>query len=248
MIYTYSRAGVTPSEADQLTYADGLTIHNSDSSGKQIFAGGIIVSSDTEKVFGVAKLLLGKNDSLRISSPNRHDIDLLNYGGQTTYTLQLRSASSNGEIAFEHANIPLEGNSLHIIEPGWDSLGGQRVTILMDQGNDGTIDDSMLVDNQTTGLADGPTTGIPSNFALHQNYPNPFNPITRISYSLPVGAHVLLHVYNVVGAAVATVIDEQQSAGYKSVAFDATRLPSGVYFYRLQAGKFTETKKMIIVR
>ena len=88
----------------------------------------------------------------------------------------------------------------------------------------------------------------PKSFSLAQNFPNPFNPTTRFSYALPEDHHVTLNVYNTLGQAVAKVVNEYQSAGYKSVDFDATALPSGLYFYRLTAGKFTDVKKMILAK
>jgi len=83
---------------------------------------------------------------------------------------------------------------------------------------------------------------------LTQNYPNPFNPSTKIKYQIPELSFVTIKVYDVLGKEVTTLINEEKPAGSYEVEFDASRLPSGVYFYRLQAGSFIETKKMILLR
>jgi lysophospholipase L1-like esterase len=92
---------------------------------------------------------------------------------------------------------------------------------------------------------------VPEVFLLLQNFPNPFNPSTTISYSIPVGtrhAVSLLKVYDVLGRDVATLVDEVKPAGTYTVNFDASQLSSGVYYYKLTAGSFTQTKKMILAR
>ena len=93
----------------------------------------------------------------------------------------------------------------------------------------------------------------PQGFSLSQNYPNPFNPRTSIRYALPQDAEVRLTVYNVLGQRVATLVDEYQSAGYSTVWWDGKdangdEVSSGVYFYRLTAGEFSEVKKMMMVK
>ena len=88
----------------------------------------------------------------------------------------------------------------------------------------------------------------PSDFSLAQNYPNPFNPITTIQYSIPDRSNVILKVYDVLGNEVVTLINEEKEKGVYSINFDATALASGIYFYRIQAGSFVETKKMVLIR
>ncbi|OGU70166.1 MAG: hypothetical protein A2V93_03795 [Ignavibacteria bacterium RBG_16_34_14] len=89
---------------------------------------------------------------------------------------------------------------------------------------------------------------IPGSFALAQNYPNPFNPITTIQYSLPQRGNVTLKVYDVLGKEIAVLVNEEKETGVHSVNFDATGLASGIYMYRLQAGSFIETRKMVLIR
>lgn len=88
----------------------------------------------------------------------------------------------------------------------------------------------------------------PDRFELFQNYPNPFNPQTTIEYSLAESKQVRLVVYDVLGQEIRTVVDGLQDAGFKSVVLNAGNLPSGVYFYRLQAGSFVEVKKLLLTK
>ena len=89
---------------------------------------------------------------------------------------------------------------------------------------------------------------VPKNIALYQNYPNPFNPSTKIKYQIPSERFVQLKVYNILGTEIETLVNEVQSAGEYSVNFNAKNLVSGVYIYKLIAGEFVETKKMILVK
>ncbi|MDD5088462.1 MAG: T9SS type A sorting domain-containing protein, partial [bacterium] len=101
---------------------------------------------------------------------------------------------------------------------------------------------------QSNLAADEPEASVPSRFALLQNYPNPFNPLTRIEFTLPHAARAKLAVYDLLGREVTVLADESLAAGVHSVSFDASDLPSGVYFYRLQAGQFMQTRKMVLLK
>lgn len=89
---------------------------------------------------------------------------------------------------------------------------------------------------------------IPESYYLSQNYPNPFNPSTTIDFSLPVSVLVTLKIYNVLGQEIAELLNSEMKAGNYSLTFDASKLSSGMYFYKLNAGNFTEVKKMLFVK
>jgi photosystem II stability/assembly factor-like uncharacterized protein len=89
---------------------------------------------------------------------------------------------------------------------------------------------------------------VPLSFSLSQNYPNPFNPSTIISWQSPVGSWQILKIYDVLGNEVAPLVDEYRPAGNYEVEFNASNLPSGIYFYRIEVGNFIETKKMVLLR
>ena len=87
-----------------------------------------------------------------------------------------------------------------------------------------------------------------NNFILNQNYPNPFNPVTRISYSIPENAFTTLKVYDILGNEIQTLISRELPAGSYEVEFDGKGLPSGVYIYKLNSGKFVKTLKMNLLK
>jgi len=100
----------------------------------------------------------------------------------------------------------------------------------------------------SVGVEDNKLNVIPTEFSISQNYPNPFNPTTTIAYSLPKNNFVALKIYDLLGREVATLVNEEKPAGNYEVDFNAANLSSGVYFYRISAGNFVETKKMILLR
>lgn len=88
----------------------------------------------------------------------------------------------------------------------------------------------------------------PSNYSISQNFPNPFNPSTTIKYTLPEATNVNIKIFNVIGKEIASLVNEEKQAGNHQSEFNASNLPNGVYFYRIIAGKFSETKKMILLK
>ena len=106
--------------------------------------------------------------------------------------------------------------------------------------------DSSSVTITLTGVGENPSS--PALYKLYDNYPNPFNPSTTLRYTIPEEAFTILKIYNSLGREVTTLVNETKPAGIYDVEFSATDLASGIYYYTLQAGSFTATKKMILMK
>ncbi|MCX6122767.1 MAG: T9SS type A sorting domain-containing protein [Ignavibacteriales bacterium] len=148
--------------------------------------------------------------------------------------------------------LPVNGNSLHKQSTSWNLMfsGAVRgIIALKDRslyagGTSGRIFKGTLIPTNISSERDL----MPQSYSLLQNYPNPFNPSTTISFNLPCKSFVSLKIFDLIGREVATVVSEELSAGRYAKQWIATGMPSGVYFYRLQTGSFTETKKLVLLR
>lgn len=118
-------------------------------------------------------------------------------------------------------------------EPATNTFSPLYYSLTLERGN--------LTSNESV-------TGLPKTFDLKQNYPNPFNPTTNINFDLPYAANVTLNVYDMLGRKVATLVNERMNAGRHTAAFDASRLASGMYIYRIEAGSFESIKKMMLIK
>jgi hypothetical protein len=102
-------------------------------------------------------------------------------------------------------------------------------------------------DSATVGIIDQEPR-VPDRFALLQNYPNPFNATTVIRYNLPSESNVSIEIYDILGRKLQTLVDDKQPAGYHQAVWNANSRSSGIYFYRIQAGEHSETRKMLLIR
>jgi hypothetical protein len=165
------------------------------------------------------------------------------------YPVQLAVASTGN--AFITYDVDLEG------------LGGQSAVVIasgfldpvQNQNGEGFALIGVLADGSVVFFIDRPTSvgelpgnAVPTQFTLDQNYPNPFNPTTTISFSLPSAEFVTLNVYNTLGQQVAQLVSGQLDAGQHRLTFEAADLVSGVYFYRIEAGSFTSTRQLVLLR
>jgi hypothetical protein len=150
-------------------------------------------------------------------------------------------------------NIPYQDLAELIGMLGQTSISGNWAVFTTD-GIDTTISDdvwNILLDASGVLSIDGGVS--PDKFALHQNYPNPFNPITQIRYDLPEDAMVNITIYDMMGRVVRTIVNSQQTVGYKSIQWNATNgygkpVSAGIYLVQIQAGEYRNTKKMLFLK
>ena len=189
------------------------------------------------------KLLFPGNDSTLIN-PQSLALDWDSTVTATSYRLVIANDSLFNTIAYDTL---LTISSFNFDD--WTAINFDNINWKVRTINDGGIGPWSDVNKFSIILTDvADEQKLPTEFALMQNYPNPFNPTTTITYHLPKASNVKLKVYDILGNEIATLVDEEESAGVYEINFNHNKLASGVYLYKLQAGGFTETRKMILMR
>lgn len=169
--------------------------------------------------------------------------------GQANSGLITLKYSANGNVLWNSSYCPTYNGinrGTKIIVTGVDEVlsggYGSRLT-----GSFEIFDYILIKYSNNVGI-NKQTGQIPTDYTLAQNYPNPFNPVTKINYSIPKQGLVTLKVYDILGREVRTLVNEVKMVGNYTVDFDGTGLSSGVYFYRIQAGSFSETRRMVMIK
>ena len=190
---------------------------------------------------------------------NNHKAVMLMGNDQYKITLKGTATGTCGLSIFKPGTkdsfLKLTYNSIPTTEHSQASLTvSQNISqydLQIDSNGDGIIDETKAPDSVqvVTSMQQRPNNlRIPKHFFLYQNWPNPFNPTTHISYEIAKGCHVELTVCNLLGKKLKTLVNSFQSAGSYQVNFNAKGLPSGLYLYRLQAGDFVQTKRMVLIK
>ena len=153
------------------------------------------------------------------------------------------SVSPQWTTAYYEPTVYFDGALFHMWFTGWDEVTDFIATI----GYAFALLDTSHYP-PPTGIEDDLLTQKPTEYKLSQNYPNPFNPNTTIEFIIPRSSLVKLSVYDILGKKVSTLVNEEKPAGSYKVDFNVANLPSGVYFYKIKAGNFVQTKKMIFMK
>ena len=157
-----------------------------------------------------------------------------------TVTIGIFPIKATGDWQVYASNTVIGGNPVNI-------TSGNKINIIRLEFNTGGLNVNWIgFEDATTSVIN--QNGLPTKFNLSQNYPNPFNPSTTISYSIPKASHIKLEIFNTLGQKVTTLVDEFKSAGNYKTEWKASTFASGIYYYRMQAGEFKETKKLILLK
>jgi D-alanyl-D-alanine carboxypeptidase len=170
-----------------------------------------------------------------------------NISGANGYGLGTMRYNVNGKICWGHAGNSFGHSSVAMYYP----VQGITISVMMNKDiNTGSI----AIDFMNTVISNNPigiepiSTITPGKFSLEQNYPNPFNPETNIRFSIPERSFVKIKIFDVTGKQVELLLNENVNAGTYEVKWNASMKPSGVYFYRIEAGNFSKTRKMIVIK
>ncbi|MBU0692832.1 T9SS C-terminal target domain-containing protein [bacterium] len=192
------------------------------------------------------QVLTGTSSPLSFWVNNRGNLDDLVISG-FSYT----PPSFSNSYVFDQATYTIAALDSQEVtltfSPTIESVYNGRVVLNNNSHNDQAYQILLLGSGVIEAVTD-PATGLPTEFELSQNYPNPFNPATEIQFALPHDANVNLTVSNLLGQQVATAASGFYSAGFHTVTFSAANLPSGLYFYKLEAADFTAIRKMMLLK
>ncbi len=151
-----------------------------------------------------------------------------------------RTSDSDVLLAVEDSSARMVTQNCLTVQAGSDSSVAER-NILFKNAVAWLLKD-------LTGVSGNKHSQTAKEFSLSQNYPNPFNPTTSISFALPKASHVSLKIIDIIGREIATIVSEELPAGSYTRQWNAENMPSGIYFYRLQAGSYTQTKKLVLLK
>lgn len=195
---------------------------------------------------------------LKIANINNVDnVVIIGIIVQTTPTMKPPLAAGEGPVAnlvFEVDNLSLNEITIEAIEMDAPRHALMYVYNTRSDPKRAAFDKSEPeFDRVSVALSGMVGEGLPTSFSLEQNYPNPFNPVTEIAFGIPVNSHVRLDIFNVLGQKVTTLVDGELPAGAHEVTWDGRNsdggsVSSGVYFYRITADSFTDTRKMMLLK
>lgn len=251
-IYTFRNLQPQANDRETIRFQDGLSVINPDAADKRMELEVLAREPGLERQYIMQNLDLGTGDSVHVTLRDDLTIQILNMGRQKSYDLRVTQLPENERK--RHMDVPgltLHQNSRLLLQTGRNLFLSDSLRIFIDNNLDGVFNDSLFVIGVISTSADAglqQERELPREFGLMQNYPNPFNASTTIPFELPETAQIRLDLYNILGQRVATLEQGVFEAGRHTVILDGSRLSSGIYVYRLQAGSFSQSRTLLIVK
>jgi hypothetical protein len=220
----------------------GDNVRKFDTNGNDL---GLFVTSN---LAGPTNIWFDDNDNLLVSDYDGTAVKKFNSNGVFQNNFATGLSQSEGVDFFSNGNILIGNGATHSVKM-FDS-NGVYIEDFIPNGSGGLITPNAIVIRETNVSSVSGDENILNDmgFILEQNYPNPFNPMTKISWRSSVSGRQTLKIFDVLGRELETLVDEYKPAGRHEIEFNARALTSGVYFYKIQAGEFIQTKKMILLR
>ena len=220
----------------------GDNVRKFDPSGNDL---GLIINSN---LAGPTNIWIEENDNLFVLDYDGTAVKKFNSNGVFQNNFATGLSQSEGVDFFPNGNILIGNGATHSVKM-FDS-NGVYLEDFIPNGSGGLMNPNAVVIRKRNPVSvQGESSVNNFDFNLNQNYPNPFNPSTKISWHSPVSGWQTLKIFDVLGREVETLVDEFRDAGFNYTFYNVnSSLPSGVYFYQLKAGSFTQTKKMILLR
>jgi hypothetical protein len=182
-----------------------------------------------------------------IGSGKQDSVVVVNGGEATLIISKVASSDSTFAVVPSSMNVGPLDSAKFFITFAPSSPGAKSANIIFSHNAPGPPDSVLVTGNGTVDVTNR-TESISAVYSLEQNYPNPFNPITTIGFTVPLSGFVSLRVYDLLGREVAVLVDGERPAGTSAAVWDAGERASGVYIYRLQAGSFSQTKRLVLLK
>ena len=252
----YHRDGTLSDQSERLTIRDNaMSVAGIAGLYENISLSTVQTTGSSERFVEISGMTFAPIDSLEFSIDSAGAITIWNTGIAKAYQLVLWNADAalpEDEMTQSSSSTLINSDMTQKIIPAWGMLEASTTLLLKDADQDGTFEDTTVMDIVTDVEDDG-LPELPDTYRLGQNYPNPFNPSTTIDFSIPTAGEVRLEVINVLGQRVATLVDGSLAAGEHTVVWNGTNaagvnVASGIYFYRLLVEGFATSKKMLLLR
>ena len=256
--YHFTKSAVSAETRDVLEFDEqrlGYTLHTTSEDLQTLTSRLIRVNESEQESVLLSQIRLNRADTLDVrieddSEDGKDDLVVANLGRSQIVSLELCCIQNGSYQKFERSGVELKARALYRFTPDWANMGDRLLIVEVDTDLDGTMDETLKLENQYTGVETSESSGAepPAAYALSQNYPNPFNNRTKIRFALPEPSQVRIELFNVLGQQVRVLLERRLEAGYHEMAFEAADLASGLYLCRFRAHGFVRVRKMVLMR